>query len=100
MTVPAIAVSHVSKRLGAHQALTDVSLAVSPADAIVILGPSGCGKTTLLRLIAGLEAPDTGTITAHGVTRRRSRSQSHPATRTRPGVCLSGSRPLAALDGR
>ena len=67
MTAPAIVVSHVSKRLGAHQALTDVSLAVSPAEAIVILGPSGSGKTTLLRLIAGLEAPDTGTITVHGV---------------------------------
>ena len=67
MTAPAVDVSHVSKRLGAHQALTDVSLAVSPAEAIVILGPSGSGKTTLLRLIAGLEAPDTGTITAHGV---------------------------------
>jgi ABC-type Fe3+/spermidine/putrescine transport system ATPase subunit len=54
----------VSKRLGAHQALTDVSLDVFPGDAIVILGPSGCGKTTLLRLIAGLEVPDAGTISA------------------------------------
>ncbi len=62
----AVAVSHVSKRLGSHQALTEVSLDVSPGDAIVILGPSGCGKTTLLRLIAGLEVPDTGTITTNG----------------------------------
>ncbi len=66
MSVPAVAVSHVSKRLGIHQALTDVSLDVSPGEAIVILGPSGCGKTTLLRLIAGLEVPDAGTISAHG----------------------------------
>jgi ABC-type Fe3+/spermidine/putrescine transport system ATPase subunit len=66
VTVPAIAVSHLSKRLGAHQALTDVSLEVSPAAAIVILGPSGCGKTTLLRLIAGLDAPDSGTIHVDG----------------------------------
>ena len=66
MSVPAVAVSHVSKRLGAHQALTDVSLDVSPGDSIVIVGPSGCGKTTLLRLIAGLEVPDAGTISAHG----------------------------------
>ena len=64
--MPAVAVSQVSKRLGAHQALTDVSLDVSPGDAIVILGPSGCGKTTLLRLIAGLEVPDAGTISAFG----------------------------------
>lgn len=66
MSVPAVTVSHVSKRLGAHQALTDVSLDVSPGDAIVIVGPSGCGKTTLLRLIAGLEVPDAGTISANG----------------------------------
>lgn len=66
MTEAAIVVSHLSKRLGAHQALTDVSLEVRPAEAIVILGPSGCGKTTLLRLIAGLEVPDTGTISVGG----------------------------------
>ena len=67
MTAPAIVVEQCQKRLGAHQALTDVSLKVASAEAIVNLGPSGSGKTTLLRLIAGLEAPDTGTITAHGV---------------------------------
>jgi ABC-type Fe3+/spermidine/putrescine transport system ATPase subunit len=66
VSVPAIAVSRVSKRLGAHQALTEVSLDVLPRDAVVIVGPSGCGKTTLLRLIAGLEVPDAGTISAHG----------------------------------
>jgi len=66
VSVPAVAVSQVSKRLGAHPALTDVSLEVSPGDAIVIVGPSGCGKTTLLRLIAGLEVPDAGTVSAHG----------------------------------
>ena len=66
MSVPAVAVSHVSKRLGAHQALTDVSLEVASGDAMVILGPSGSGKTTLLRMVAGLEVPDSGTITVHG----------------------------------
>jgi iron(III) transport system ATP-binding protein len=39
-----------------------VSLEVASGDAVVILGPSGCGKTTLLRLIAGLEVPDSGEI--------------------------------------
>jgi ABC-type Fe3+/spermidine/putrescine transport system ATPase subunit len=67
VSVLAVGVSHVSKRLGIHQALTDVSLDVAPGDAIVIFGPSGCGKTTLLRLIAGLEVPDDGTISISGV---------------------------------
>jgi iron(III) transport system ATP-binding protein len=66
VSVPALAVSHVSKRLGAHEALRDVSLDVFSRDAIVIVGPSGCGKTTLLRLMAGLEVPDAGTISASG----------------------------------
>jgi putative spermidine/putrescine transport system ATP-binding protein len=66
VNVAAVALSHVSKRLGAHSALTDVSLDVAPGGAVVILGPSGGGKTTLLRLIAGLEVPDTGTIAIYG----------------------------------
>lgn len=67
MTAPAVAITHVSKTLGAHAALTDVSLDVAPGAAVVILGPSGCGKTTLLRLVAGLAVPDTGSIGLHGV---------------------------------
>jgi ABC-type Fe3+/spermidine/putrescine transport system ATPase subunit len=46
--------------------LLDVSLDVPAGDAVVILGPSGCGKTTLLRLIAGLDSPDAGTISVLG----------------------------------
>ena len=42
------------------RALEPMSLTVSGGETVVLLGPSGCGKTTLLRLIAGLEAPDTG----------------------------------------
>ena len=66
MNTAAVGISGVSKRLGSHPALTAVSLVVPPGGAVVILGPSGCGKTTLLRLIAGLEVPDAGTITIHG----------------------------------
>lgn len=43
-------------------ALDDVSFSVEPGDFIILLGPSGCGKTTLLRMIAGLETPTSGSI--------------------------------------
>ena len=62
MITPAVSVRNVAKRFGSHQALDGVTLDVAARESIVILGPSGCGKTTLLRLIAGLEVPDTGGI--------------------------------------
>lgn len=46
-------------------AIDDVSFDVHEGDFIVLLGPSGCGKTTLLRSVAGLERPDSGTIRIH-----------------------------------
>ena len=57
-----LSLNNVTKRFASHQAVESVSLEVAAGDAIVILGPSGCGKTTLLRLIAGLEIPDSGEI--------------------------------------
>lgn len=62
MNTPLLSLRNVTKRFGAHQAVNTVSLDVATGDAVVILGPSGCGKTTLLRLIAGLEIPDSGEI--------------------------------------
>jgi multiple sugar transport system ATP-binding protein len=47
-------------------AVADVSLALEGAELLALVGPSGCGKTTLLRLIAGLETPDAGTIQFDG----------------------------------
>mgnify|MGYP003575145866 CR=1 FL=1 len=70
---PLLSVRHVSKRLGAHQAVDGISLDIMTGEAVAILGPSGCGKTTLLRLIAGLEVPDAGEIWLNGTQAARAR---------------------------
>lgn len=56
----------VGKSFNGHQAVDDVDLRVAAGESVSFLGPSGCGKTTLLRLIAGLEMPDSGRITRDG----------------------------------
>jgi ABC-type Fe3+/spermidine/putrescine transport system ATPase subunit len=66
VSAAALVVTNVTKRFGAHRAVDGVSLEVAVGDAVLILGPSGCGKTTLLRLIAGLEVPDSGEISLNG----------------------------------
>jgi iron(III) transport system ATP-binding protein len=59
-------VQGVTKRFGAFTALDDVSLEVESGKLVCFLGPSGCGKTTLLRVIAGLEVQDAGSIEIAG----------------------------------
>jgi len=57
-----LALSGVTKRFGATAAVDGVDLDVAEGEFLALLGPSGCGKTTLLRLVAGLEEVDGGTI--------------------------------------
>jgi iron(III) transport system ATP-binding protein len=63
---PALRVERLRKAFGAVQAVDDVSFEVRRGGVLGVLGPSGCGKTTVLRLIAGFERPDAGTIEIGG----------------------------------
>ncbi len=65
-STPALRLEHVAKRFGAVDAVNGVSLALAKGQLLALLGPSGCGKTTLLRLIAGFEALDSGSIEIGG----------------------------------
>jgi len=61
-----VALDRVSKRFGATQAVSDLSLTIEDGAFVVLLGPTGAGKTTTLRLVAGLERPDAGGIRIAG----------------------------------
>ncbi len=58
---------NVTRRFGTLEAVKDVSLAIEAGEFFTLLGPSGCGKTTILRMIAGFDAPDAGEILLDGV---------------------------------
>lgn len=58
----------VSKRYGSDRALVDFDLELNDDEILTLIGPSGCGKTTALRIIAGLERPDEGTVSLRDET--------------------------------
>lgn len=62
-----LSLQSISKRYGTAWAVADVSLEVERGEFFGLLGPSGCGKTTTLRMVAGLEAPDGGSIQLEGL---------------------------------
>jgi NitT/TauT family transport system ATP-binding protein len=64
MTV--LAVDGVGKSYGSAPAIETVTFATEPGELLCLVGPSGCGKTTLLRCVAGLTAPSTGTVHLDG----------------------------------
>src|SRR5437868_4852360 len=64
--MPLLSLKNISRTFGSTRAVVDVSLDVDQGEFFGLLGPSGCGKTTTLRMIAGLERPDTGSIFFQG----------------------------------
>jgi sulfate ABC transporter, ATP-binding protein len=61
-----VEVTGLNKRFGEFQAVADVSFSIAKGQLIGLLGPSGGGKTSILRMLAGLESPDSGDIVFHG----------------------------------
>ena len=61
-------VKHISKTFINEPVIKDVTFSLERGQIGCLLGPSGCGKTTLLRIIAGFESPDRGTVILHGRT--------------------------------
>jgi phospholipid/cholesterol/gamma-HCH transport system ATP-binding protein len=70
MTEPIIELKGISKTFGNNKVLDNIDLTIYQGDALGIIGPSGTGKSTILRVIAGLTAPDSGEIYIQGVRRQ------------------------------
>src|ERR1044071_7283396 len=59
-----LTVHHVYKTYGIQPILQDISFSISNNDRIGLIGPNGCGKTTLMRILARIERPDSGTVSS------------------------------------
>src|ERR1035438_6337324 len=65
-SAPVVAVEGLRKTFGSHMVLNGISLSVNRGETLAVLGRSGTGKSVLLRIIIGLETPDSGSVCIHG----------------------------------
>src|SRR5438876_8759740 len=77
MSMAEIALRQVGKRFGEIEAVRELTFSIANGEFMVLLGPTGAGKTTTLRMIAGLDYPDQGTISIDG----RDATRDPPAAR-------------------
>ena len=60
---PVVSISHLSKRFGATQALSDITMQINSGEVLALLGANGAGKSTIIKILAGIYTPDEGSIT-------------------------------------
>ncbi len=75
--VQGVSLQGIRKSFGATAVLREVALDVPPGEFVALVGPSGCGKTTLMRIVAGIETPDSGQVHIGG----RDVTRAHPGAR-------------------
>ncbi|ORL74579.1 ABC transporter ATP-binding protein [Prescottella equi] len=62
--VPVVELATVTKSFGTRRVLDGIDLAVRPGEFVSVIGPSGCGKSTVFGIVAGLDSPDSGSVSA------------------------------------
>ena len=95
VSTPILAIRSISKRFGSTQALDDVSLDLHPGEIHALLGENGAGKSTLIKIMTGVEQPDTGEILRRRPAGPRSAALS---TRQRLGIAAIYQEPMIFPD--